>query len=123
MTWPIPTPEEQVQFLRNIQRLLAEGQFTSSYKFALLHTLADLAVQKGEDCGAPLDLETKDIAAKFVELYWQQSRPFPVTGDASGLVLQQNRGKPATIISQIVKSQVQSGASLFRLIQTLAETV
>ena len=33
----IPTPEEQVQVLRNIQRLLAEGLFTASYKFALLH--------------------------------------------------------------------------------------
>jgi hypothetical protein len=44
MTLPIPTPEEQVQFLRNIQRLLAEGLFVASYKFALVHALADLAV-------------------------------------------------------------------------------
>ena len=47
MTWPIPTPEEQVQFLRNIQRLLAEGLFVASYKFALVYALADLAVLKG----------------------------------------------------------------------------
>src|SRR5262249_56371460 len=65
MTWPTPTPEEQVQFLRNMQRLLAEGLFVASYKFALIHALADLAVLKGEDTGAPLDIETKDIAAKF----------------------------------------------------------
>jgi hypothetical protein len=76
MTWSIPSPEEQVQFLRNVQRLLAEGVFVSSYKFALIHALADLAVLKGQDTGAPLDLDTKDIAAKFVELYWRQSRPF-----------------------------------------------
>ena len=43
MTWPPPTPDEQVRFLRNVQRLLAEGQFTASYKFALVHALADLA--------------------------------------------------------------------------------
>ena len=30
--WSPPTPEEQVLFLRNIQRLLAEGQFVASYK-------------------------------------------------------------------------------------------
>jgi hypothetical protein len=48
MTFPIPAPEEQVQFLRNVQRLLAEGLFVASYKFALLHALADLAVLKGE---------------------------------------------------------------------------
>ena len=79
MTWPNPTPEEQVRFLRNIQRLLAEGLFVASYKFALLHALADLAVLKGDDTGAPLDLDTKDIAAKFVELYWRQCRPFQGT--------------------------------------------
>src|ERR1700752_1911831 len=115
MTLPIPTPEEQVQFLRNIQRLLAEGLFVASSKFALVHALADLAVLKGEDTGAPLDLETRDIAAKFVELYWRQCRPFQVGG--SGLILQQNTGKQAAIIAQIIESQKECGASLFRLKQ------
>jgi hypothetical protein len=91
MTWPIPTPEEQVLFLQNIQRLLAEGQFVASYKFALIHALADLAVLKGEDSGAPLDLDTKDISAKFVELYWRQCLPFQLGNGNSNLVLQQNR--------------------------------
>jgi hypothetical protein len=31
MTWPIPTPEEQVHFLRNIQRVLAEGLFVAIF--------------------------------------------------------------------------------------------
>ena len=53
MTWCIPSPNDQVKFLRNIQRLLAEGLFVASYKFALLHVLADLAVLKGDDTGAP----------------------------------------------------------------------
>jgi hypothetical protein len=52
MTWPIPSPEEQVQFLRNVQRVLAEGLFVASYKYALFHALADLAVLKGEDSRA-----------------------------------------------------------------------
>src|SRR5262249_54113538 len=101
MTWTTPTPEEQVQFLRNVQRLLAEGLFVASYKFALIHALADLAVLRGEDTGAPLDLDTKDIAAKFVELYWRQSRPFQIRGESSDLVLQQNTGGQAEIISHI----------------------
>ena len=101
MTWTAPTPEEQVQFLRNIQRLLAEGLFVASYKFALVHALADLAVLKGDDSGAPLEVETKEIAAKFVELYWRQSRPFQTGGETTDLVLQQNTGKQAAIISQI----------------------
>src|SRR4051812_14488777 len=111
MTWPVPAPEVQVQFLRNVQRLLGEGAFVASYKFALLHALADLAVLKGEDSGAPLDLDTKDIAAKVVELYWRQCRPFQIGGDTAGLVLQQNTGKQAAIISKIAASQQKCGAS------------
>jgi hypothetical protein len=115
MTWPRPTPEEQVQFLRNMQRLLGEGSFVASYKYALLHALADLAVLKGEDTGAPLDLDTKDIAAKFVQLYWRQCRPFHVGGQNSGIVLQQNRKGQATIVAAIEKAQAVSGSSLFQL--------
>ena len=118
MTWAAPTPEEQVLFLRNVQRLMAEGLFVASYKFALVHALADLAVLKGDDSGAPLGIETREIAAKFVELYWRQSRPFPVGGGATGLVLQQNTGTQAAIISHIARSQQECGASLFRLKQT-----
>jgi hypothetical protein len=117
----MPTPEEQVQFLRNMQRLLAEGRFTATYKFALVHALADLAVLKGDDSGAPLAIETKDIAAKFVELYWRQSRPFPVGGEATELVLHQPTSSQAEIISQIVKSQQASGGSLFRLKQLVSD--
>jgi hypothetical protein len=121
MTWPVPTPEEQVQFLRNVQRLLAEGLFTASYKFALIRALADLAVLKGDDSGAPLEIETTDIAARYVELYWRQSRPFPVGGEATGLVLRQNTRGQATIIRQIVQSQQECGGSLFRLKQLVSD--
>jgi hypothetical protein len=115
MTWPIPTPDEQIQFLRDIQRLLAEGQFVASYKFALLHALADLAVLKGDDTGAPLDLDTKDVAAQFVELYWRQSRPFPAGGASTDLVLRQNTGRPAGIIARIAASQPACAGSMSRL--------
>ncbi len=121
MIWPSPTPEEQVQFLRNVQRLLAEGLFTASYKFALVHALADLAVLKGDDSGAPLDIDTKEIAAKFVELYWRQARPVPVGGDSTGLILQQNTGRQAAIISQIAKSHQACSGSLFRLKQAASD--
>ena len=47
--WSIPSDREQLQFLKNIQRLLDEGSFVASYKFALLHALADLALLKGDD--------------------------------------------------------------------------
>ena len=118
MTWPAPTPEQQVRFLRDIQRLLAEGLFVASYKFALVHALADLAVLKGDDSGAPLEIETRDIAAKFVELYWRQSRPLPTGGEATGLVLRQNTGGQAAIISKIADAQKECAGSLSRLKQS-----
>ena len=118
MTWAPPTPEEQVLFLRNIQRLLAEGQFVASYKFALLLALADLCVLKGDDSGGPLELTIHDIAEKFIELYWQQCRPFEIGGQTTGVVLQQNTGKQAAVISEIIQAQRQCGGSLFRLQQT-----
>lgn len=117
MTQPIPTPEDQVQFLRNFQRLLDEGLFVASYKFALLHALVDLAVLKGEDSGGPLELNTREIAARFVELYWRQSRPFQVAGQTTNFILKYSSGKQAAIISEIIDSQQSHGGSLFRFRQ------
>jgi hypothetical protein len=120
--WPMvltpPTPEEQVLFLRNIQRLLAEGQFTASYKFALLHAIADLCVLMGDDSGGELVLDVKDLSEKFIELYWQQSRPFELGGEKTGLILLQNKGTQAAIIRKIITAQEDFGGSLFRLKQT-----
>lgn len=118
LTAMAPTPEEQVLFLRNTQRLLTDGQFTASYKFALLHAIADLCVLKGDDSGAALDLEVKDIAEKFIELYWQQCRPFQLGGQSTGIVLQQNTGRQAAVISKVIKAQHDFGGSLFKLKQT-----
>ncbi len=110
----VPTPDEQVRFLRNVQRLLSEGQFVASYKFALVRALADLAVLHGNDTGAELEIGTRSIAEKFVELYWRQARPFRVGEDKSGAVLQQNTGKQAAIIDSIATAQKLSSGSLFR---------
>lgn len=118
MTAMPPTPEKQVLFLRNIQRLLVEGQFTASYKFAMLHAIADLCVLKGEDSGAALVLDVKDIAEKFIELYWQQCRPFQLGDQVTGIILQQNTGRQAAVISNVIKAQQDLGDSLFRLKHT-----
>ena len=117
MNWAPPSPEEQVLFLRNVQRLLAEGQFTASYKFALLLALADLAVVEGDDSGAPLCLETTKISEKFVEYYWPQCRPYVIGGQQHTHILRQNTDRQATIITSVIQSQEQLGGSLFELQQ------
>lgn len=89
----VPTPEEQVQFLTNMQRLLSEGSFVATYKYALVLTLADLALERGDDSGNSLTISTRDIAEKFVQYYWKQCRPYE-----GRIVLRQNTGQPAEVI-------------------------
>ena len=95
-----PTDREQVEFLTKVQRLLAEGDFTASYKFAFFLALADIAVEKGDDTGAPLHVALDDIAEKFIRLYWRQAAPHP-----AGKVLQQNTGVQAAVVNALVKAR------------------
>lgn len=99
-----PSPETQLVFLSKLQRLFAEGDFTATYKFALLISLSDLAVELGADDGNTLEISHHRIAAKFIELYWQQAAPYG-TGIAGGRqdVLIQNGGTQAAVITAIVK--------------------
>ena len=99
-----PTSKAQLFFLQNIQRILNEGSFSSTYKFALLHALADLSVSYGDDSGAPLDLSVDAISEQFVRLYEKQTLHFP---GANNQVLMQNsvRNKQAKVISQIAETR------------------
>ena len=66
MTLPIPTPSEQLNFFTKLQRIFSEGEFTATYKFALLISLADLAVELGSDNGNELILTNRQIGYKFI---------------------------------------------------------
>jgi hypothetical protein len=115
--WPIPSDREQLQFLKNIQRLLDEGSFVASYKFALLHSLADLAVTEGDDSGAPLPLSTRQISEQFIKLYWQQVRPFRNADTVNGVLLKQNAGKQASVVTHLHRAHSSVAGSLFRMQQ------
>ena len=93
-----PTPEFQLGFLTKLQRVFAEGDFTATYKFALLIALADLAVEHGKDDDSSLEIKYRDIGLKFIELYWQQATPYK-----NSEVLFQNLGKQAVAIRKIVE--------------------
>lgn len=107
-----PPHSEQVEFLVNIQRLLDEGGFVATYKYALLHALADLALIKGDDTGAALVLSTRDIAEKFIELYWKQVKPFKLHGKHELVILKQNTGKQAAVINRLMEAHETSGMSM-----------
>ena len=92
------SPAKQIEFLSHLQRLLAEGSFVSTYKYALLLSLADLSVELGKDDDAPLEIPTRRIGEKFAEYYWRQCAPYlPASGADAGL-LKQNTGEPPRII-------------------------
>ena len=107
-----PTPEYQLGFLSKLQRLFNEGDFTATYKFALMVTMADLAVELGHDDGCKLLLTKEQLAEKFIEMYWQQATPYSATADerdlnepiveSSSLVLAQNMGVQTAIVKNII---------------------
>jgi 5-methylcytosine-specific restriction endonuclease McrA len=129
----IPTPQEQVEFLQNVQLLLQEGDFTATYKFALLIALTELSVERGDDSGRALDLDMIEIADKFAELYWRQTAPY--TSDAPGTVadiLSQNLGSQAAVINTLDRvrragadnlSKARSGRGWQQSLKSIARTI
>jgi 5-methylcytosine-specific restriction endonuclease McrA len=104
-----PTAEEHLAFLVKLQRLLSEGDFTATYKFALLMALADIAVERGHDDVRPLEIPMRDIAEKFVDYYWQQTMPYKSAGlghdnkNSSSNVLRQSTSSDAKVTMEIQK--------------------
>jgi hypothetical protein len=110
---PAPTPEEQIRFLTNIQRLLADGQFVSTYKYALLLALADVSIESGDDSGTSLEVDTHRLAEKFVDYYWRQTAPYVQPGeDRSQGILLQNTGRQAGIIGLLERARQTSNGKL-----------
>ena len=107
---PAPTAQEQLDFLAKVERLLAEGRFTSTYKFALLIALTNIAVEQGDDSGNPLEIDLDDVARQFLALYWNMARPYPRVN----AILKQNReaAKPSRMIT-LLKSEVKLGSSSY----------
>lgn len=112
MTGAVPSSDQQLQFLVQLQRLFSEGDFTATYKFALLMALADLSVER--PAIDDLRVSYLEIADRFIDLYWQQSVPFAVRpGEQAPGVLVQNHGAQAAVVSAIQRIRVgKPGLSL-----------
>ncbi|WP_405230356.1 HNH endonuclease [Lentisalinibacter sediminis] len=102
--------EEQIGFLTTLQRLLEEGSFVSTYKYALLMALADLSVESTEEGDGALTVPLDAIARKFIEYYWPQTAPFgsglghePGAGDSATLL--QNTGRQAEVIRKVAEAR------------------
>ena len=98
------TPIGELKFLRKLQRLLAEGDFVATYKFALLNALADLSLELEPAADGSLRVPVSAIAEKFIEYYWPQARPYRAI-DGTGFVLVQSTGRQAAVINTIAAAQ------------------
>ncbi len=110
MTPPVAA-EFETRFLVTLQRLLGEGSFVATYKYALLLALADISVERGQDTGDTLAISTEQIAEKFILYYWRQIVPYPgAVGEP--VVLAQNTGTQAEVVSKLRDSHLKHGGSL-----------
>jgi hypothetical protein len=99
---------QQIDFIAYIQRLLVEGKFTATYKYALLHALADICIEKPlmDDPNHQLQIPLNDIVEKFIAIYWQHALPFnspdsQLTDHDNNALLKQTSDKPAKIITEL----------------------
>ncbi len=74
------TLDPALVLLERVQNLLRDSSYTTTYKFALLRALCDLAIELPETT-SKIALQT--IAERFIHLYWRQVQPFtPPNQDA-----------------------------------------
>lgn len=109
-----PSAEEQLKFMRWMQRLFTEGEFTATYKYALIMALAELSIEYGDDSGQALELSRYLIAEKFAEFYWPQSAPYQAVGlpPAENPILSQNKGQQAAIVKRLLELRNQGYISI-----------
>lgn len=96
--------QRQIDFLQIIQRILNDGGFTSTYKFALLHALADVSISKYSIYDMPVEVSLDEISERITELYWKQSNVFP----GINKTLKQNTGGQVAIVTLIHNYSIHS---------------
>lgn len=96
-----PSPESQVEFIEKIQRLLDSGSFVATYKYALLISLCNVAVEQGFDDNRAQVVRLTDLGEQFLRLYWTHVRDYPGMNHA----LRQNTGGPAAILQTVTKAR------------------
>ena len=103
MSVPPPSEAQQLAFLGNIQRLLEEGQFAATYKYALLVALTDIAVERGRDDGVGAARSRSDwIAQEFVEYFWNHTRPYR----SAELFQNKNNARNIALIGMLRRAQL-----------------
>ena len=111
----ISAMQQQLDFIAYIQRMLVEGDFSATYKFALLHAIADVCVEQpllSEQSELVIELPT--LADKLITLYWHHAMPFSSEHTGESALLKQNTGAQSKVISVLFDALLQiSGLFIF----------
>ncbi|MGL4472951.1 MAG: HNH endonuclease [Shewanella sp.] len=107
---------KQLEFIGYLQRLLVEGDFVATYKFALLHALADICIERPhlDDKTLGNRISIDELVEKFIELYWQHSLPYGSQGSQS-VILRQNSGSQSALINALAEFRRQGVNSITQL--------
>ncbi|MCF5839460.1 HNH endonuclease [Aeromonas veronii] len=109
--------EQQLAFIAYLQRIFTEGDFVATYKCALLHGIADIAIERSSethDLTAARTITLDELATKFVELYWQHSLPYSATGETATL-LKQSSGRQAIMLTELSRLREEGVRSVTAL--------
>lgn len=86
--------------LERLQHLLRDSRYTTTYKFAVLHALCDLALEMpAREQRVPLTR----LAERVMELYWQQVIPFQAPSARRPVSLRQSTGGPAAVVQLVAR--------------------
>ncbi|WP_394147181.1 HNH endonuclease [Shewanella atlantica] len=120
---------KQVEFIAYLQRLLIEGDFVATYKFALLHVLADICIERSQFIGDETQsgiIAIDELVEKFIELYWQHSLPYcgatakgvstdGVDSADTSFILFQNAGRQSALLKNLAGYRSKGIRSLTQL--------
>ncbi|MBM6549799.1 HNH endonuclease [Marinomonas ostreistagni] len=95
-----------IDFINYVQRMLVEGDFSATYKYALLHAIADVCVESPNvTVNGKLPISLDLLADKMLRLYWNQARPFGGAAQPQQLHQNSNSKKQIKIISAVQSIQ------------------
>lgn len=118
-------PEFEASFLRQLQLLLTEGSFVSTYKFALLLSLVRWALEH-PDHDHTVPVHARELAPYVVEIYWHHVEPFSGStspeAEGSGTtgamhLLQERGGQPLAILAKVGSARRKLGGQLSHELQ------
>lgn len=111
--------QHQLDFIAYIQRMLVEGDFSATYKFALLHAIADVCVEQTPlSESGQLEIGLPVLADKLLTLYWHHAMPFSAEHTGESALLKQNTGAQSKVISVLFECQQNNIRTMRQLKQS-----